>query len=509
MHSVIAKDHADSVSIYKEVRSYCRETFSRWPLNDNLAFFFFSDLSQYLISIQLKLNEIASAYPPRESTLKLKNSTFFYVDYDDLVSNRPIDVASKKYGIYFPVPRSRKTVALETYLRLRKLTGSRAPVVGVCGSQVQTKDLLKVGCLVRQVRINSIEVSDAEMQLEGMVGLVRAVGARFAWGDRIDAIVEIWRRHVRACIRPELKEKLNCDVYLTGTLGDLKNRFGAFRARQLGIPVITNHQYFSSDAAYDNGYELEVEHSLCDVMFGIGVRERFTASKPGLTELLNPRAPVYVPSRKLDSPNLSVEPLSVKKQRLLYVPDSLGWLTRYGPRYHINHELYLAWQKRLIEAFQGCDLTLKKHIKGAHEFRSMGPRELLAEIGVGPEAVKVETAPFEQVVSGFDALIFDTIGNAFNAAVGTRKPIIFLDIEKSGFSERGRELLNERCTVISVDPENPGNLVERIESLQAESQRKTNAFLRESLSLPDAAEWLDLKQLKLAVDSAMRVRRSI
>lgn len=507
MHPVIAKDHADSVSIYKEVRSHCRESLSRWPLKDNLAFFFFSDLSQYLTSIQLKLNEVASTYPPRESTRKLSNKTFCYVDYHDLISPEPINVDSKKFGIYFPVPRTWKTTALEAYLRTRKLLGSKAPVVGVCGSQIQTKELLRAGCLVLQVRINSVNVPDAEVQAEGLARVVRAVGTRFSWGGRIDAIVEIWRRHVRACIRPELEETMNCDVYLTGTLGDLKNRFGAFRARQLGIPVISNHQYFSSDSVYDNGYELEVEHSLCDVMFGIGVRERYPSTGPELTEFLNPCPPVYVPSRKLKSIDLGIASLSVKNQKLLYVPDSLGWLTRYGPRYHINHELYLAWQKRLIEAFRGCDLTLKKHIKGALEFRGMSPSELLTEIGVDPGAVKVETAPFDRVVNDFDVLIFDTIGNAFNAAVGTRKPIVFLDIEKSGFSERGRELLNERCVVISVDPECPGNLIERIESLQKEAANKTNSFLRESLSLPNPIEWLDLNQLKVAIDSAMRLRR--
>jgi hypothetical protein len=98
--------------------------------------------------------------------------------------------------------------------------------------------------------------------------------------------------------------------------------------------------------------------------------------------------------------------------KILYVPTSFAGNLRYGPYRDIEDQLYLKWQKALMDI--DLDITYKQHIN--------------VNMDTDFDIHKVETRPLAQVMHLYDVYVLDYVSTASAMLFATNKPIVFFDI---------------------------------------------------------------------------------
>jgi hypothetical protein len=102
--------------------------------------------------------------------------------------------------------------------------------------------------------------------------------------------------------------------------------------------------------------------------------------------------------------------------------------------------------------------------------------------------IKVIGGNFTDSFDMCDAYIFDHISTAFMIACATNKPIIYFNIGKRNLTEYARKLVHKRCYYINVDPEKPGDLIEKIHGVRA---KECINYVTTSFSIDESIQNID------------------
>ncbi|MEA5406482.1 hypothetical protein VB773_02065 [Haloarculaceae archaeon H-GB2-1] len=120
-----------------------------------------------------------------------------------------------------------------------------------------------------------------------------------------------------------------------------------------------------------------------------------------------------------------------------------GW---FGPRMWYGDQAYHNHQRELVDALtelQGFDVIFKLH----HKERTQNPISSYIERTGADVTVKQDT-PFTKVVSQADIVLNDWPHTAFLEAMLYGRPIVYLDIGWTDWTEEGRRLLESSLPVV-------------------------------------------------------------
>jgi hypothetical protein len=151
---------------------------------------------------------------------------------------------------------------------------------------------------------------------------------------------------------------------------------------------------------------------------------------------------VEVAPRPLPTSPAPPRPAGATPTVMLVTTASLGFAVHAPP--FLPDVVYLDWQLRLAEALkrQRARLLAKPHPEGL--FRGKG--HPLADV------VETTDRPFESVMGEAHAFVFDyPCSTTFWTALGTDRPVIYLDLGAIGFAEAARGAIERRCRVLPVE----------------------------------------------------------
>lgn len=458
----ISKDNSDSIIIYRFLLKGFNEIEKKLKPQINIISLFFHQLMKILTSYTLKKNEIQSRYKPDNTILEFPVNDFPYISYHDLFND--IDYGSKNYlSTKYPTSYRR---FFSSYVK--NLKSNQKVKIGVVPGAIKNAQLLRD--LNKEYKI--IILDDLKMSIENFDDQFKLLSIsineifhELHYNYDPSNMIKLVKKHIITKIG-EGSNYVDVDIVITGTMGKLiAVKYGA-HMRNLEKPVISIMHGEGDQLLYDEPLFGYGDRTFCSHFFGFG-NNFYNSSKTNfLTSLY--KEPQYISSNsnfinKIFS-NQKIDTIrNFQSAKWLYAPDSLLHHRRYGPfGGSIPAKLYMEWQKKVMNLFRL--IYYKKHPKGHSLFKNISIEELSSSLSVNKKNILTDN--FNEVYTHFDGYIFDHISTVFMIAAATNKPIIYFNIGKRNFTDYAQNFIKNRCHWIDVDPANPIDLEEKIESIK-------------------------------------------
>ena len=465
----LIKDNQDCLVIYHALVEGFEECEQAVQPRINVFALFFHQLMKILTGYVMKKNELLGPYKPNEKVLGFPVKRYPYISYMDILNN--VDYESKDYSVEKNDNRylKRKLISF--------LSGSLKPFskgsIGILPNTLFNRDLvlglIRNGYHVQFLYDFKISVDYLDIQLKLISECINKVFINLCIANSPEPVIEIIKRHIISRVAESNNIRIDCDVIIAGSMAELINCFYGTVARLTKKPIISivhgeGDQLLSDEPFYGYG---DRTNSTILFEFGTGPGEGLMQGKY-LRSLY--KSPSLIASnsnliRKMYNCN-NIMPLKYPNEvTWMYVADSLLYHKRWGPfGGNIPDKLYLQWQKELIKVFPS--LIYKRHPKGHSIFRQTSNDELKNKFTQNGKELIMTSDNFYECYDECDGYLFDQIGTAFSIAAATNKPIIYFNIGKKNLTVYAEKIVKERCHWIDIDPANPVDLWDKIESMK-------------------------------------------
>jgi hypothetical protein len=463
LNHYIKSENENCLFIYNKLLEAFEECDKECDKYINLISIFFHDLMRILTGYFLKLNAInKSSYPPKEYEINFKVTQFPYISYMDVING--IDYESKNYT--------------KNYIRISKQKSFFELISGfknnntkkVCfgdstfKSKLRFLTIINKGYRLKYIQNIQLQIPNLDIQLKILNYKIIEIFSHL--GQEIDAkkMINLIKLHIMPYIGRT--KKVDYDLLMVGSMTELNSRLHAAIARSNNIPVVSVSHGEGDQLMFDEprfGYS---ERTYPSILFGYGPFGENISGAKYINCLFG--LPRYWPSNSDLISGIyndeEVKSLSeTKNVNWMYVPDSLQYVNRYGPWANIPDGIYYAWQKELIKSFP--NIIYKRHPKGHLIYRQQTNNYIKNYLDPeNKKNIKIIAENFSKVFNNCDAFIFDHISTAFMIACATNKPIVYFDIGKRNLISKAKQLVKKRCIYLEIDPQKPGNIMEKVES---------------------------------------------
>lgn len=425
--------------------------------NHNIVAIFFHDLMKITTNYFYKKNALHGVYAPFKEVLEKEMLTFPYISYKDVENGINLEekkmIVSNRLGfkksawnffveLYFSIIKNNKTVGF----------GKNIPVKNKI-----IVDFLRKKVKVKFLKYNRIKVKEVHMQLEVVQKHISHICSNLD-SDRVsDPLFLLIEKHINSHIS-KYDNKIKYDVVVVGSLAESINQFNAVIANRFKIPVLAMFHGEGDQSIFDEPRFGYCERVFVDYILGHGSQNSYNTNNTKFLNSITENNPVFIPSSsefidKIYHNDVIQSVNDLADFRWMYVPDSLQFITQWGPYGgYINDMLYLQWQRSVVSVFP--NLMYKRHPKGNSLFREVSDNKLRKWIDPNNEFnIIITSENFYNIYDGCDGYIFDTVSTAFMIAVATNKPIIYFNIGKRKFREEVEKKIKERCLWIDHDQE--------------------------------------------------------
>lgn len=287
---------------------------------------------------------------------------------------------------------------------------------------------------------------------------VDAVRAGFASGDEalppyLADYLRTWLAEatglVRFHYRDVLRSRLMPRSLWTGSGGRIWQRILRHAARRSG-GIVTGHDHAMGVGHLRYNVKMLNDFESCDVFVTFNAYQASGLREGIRSDLLVPSTPpsiISVPVRRdqggdMDAGKLTgIRPSSRAVRRIMY-PSSFYTGERVLYAVNIPDIISLDWELRLFGHLNswGYQVLHKPHPGSV----SLPSTELIKSLGAA-----ILTDPFEKVMHLADAFIFITPQSMpFLSAMGTDKPVVFVDLGLFQWMPDAYEMLGQRCAIV-------------------------------------------------------------
>jgi hypothetical protein len=400
-------------------------------------------------------------YTPSKEVLEKEMSAFPYISYRDVESGINLEkkkmIANNRLGF----KKSAWNLFVELYFSIMKNTKTAGFGENIPVKNKVVIDLLRKKIKVKFLKYNRLTVKEVCIQLEVVQKYISHICSNLDSDRASNSLFLLIEKHINSHIS-KYDHKIKYDLIVVGSLAEKTNQLNAVIANRLKIPVLTMFHGEGDQSIYDEPRFGYCERVFVDYILGHGSQNSYNTNNTKFLNSITENNPVFIPSssefiNKIYH-NDVIQPVNdLADFRWMYVPDSLQFITQWGPYGgYINDMLYLQWQRSVVSVFP--NLMYKRHPKGNSLFREVSDNKLRKWIDPNNEFnIIITSENFYNIYDGCDGYIFDTVSTAFMIAVATNKPIIYFNIGKRKFREEVEKKIKERCLWIDSDPENKIN----------------------------------------------------
>tara|TARA_Y100001970_G_scaffold51317_1_gene64922 strand:+ start:2640 stop:4250 length:1611 start_codon:yes stop_codon:yes gene_type:complete len=270
---------------------------------------------------------------------------------------------------------------------------------------------------------------------------------------------EIIYNRIKPHIHFNEEKKINFDLAILDSLGDLESRKIAMQCRLQDIPVM-GIAHGESSGIMDEPVFGIVEQTYCNYYLGYGELGCKSLKKGKYTRSFFNDSIKLIPSNsnkilKIFKSSYIDKIENYSSKTLMYVPTSFNGNARYGPFRDIQDLAYMNWQKDLLKS----TLSLLKPKK---LFIKYHPKDRL-DFFINMENVDIiNKGNFFNYINKADAFIFDFPGSAFSLALATSRPVFYMDIGLRNLNSFVLKKIKERCVYIKTNPAKADNAVSKI-----------------------------------------------
>jgi len=469
LNDYLIKDNQDCLVIYHALVEGFEECERAVQPHVNVFSLFFHHLMRILTGYILKNNELLGPYKPSKEVLDFPVNRFPYINYMEILNN--VDYESKDYSLVKDDNPYIKRKLISFLSRSLKPFGKGS--IGISENTLFNRDLvlglIRNGYQVQFLHDFKISVDYLDIQLKLISECINKIFINLCIANSPEPVIEIIKRHIINSVAENNNIRIDCDAIIAGSMCELINcSYGAI-SRLSGIPIISimhgeGDQLLFNEPVFGYG-----DRTYPSVLFGFGPGP-LEGIKDGkyLRSLYD--QPEYMTSNsnfiKRIYNNDNVVPIkNHAKMKWMYIPDSITYHIRYGPfAGNIPPQLYLQWQRTLLNSFD--NIIYKRHPKGHSLFRKLTNNNLKNLLVPHSNDILFTSENFYNIYEQCDGYIFDHISTAFMVASATDKPIVYFNLGKRNFTDYAEKIIRERCLWLDVDPANPGDLREQIESKQ-------------------------------------------
>ena len=450
------------IFIYEQMLQAHNECNNIVEQNHNIVAIFFHDLMKITTNYFYKKNALHGVYAPFKEVLEKEMLTFPYISYKDVENGINLEekkmIVSNRLGfkksawnffveLYFSIIKNNKTVGF----------GKNIPVKNKI-----IVDFLRKKVKVKFLKYNRIKVKEVHMQLEVVQKHISHICSNLD-SDRVsDPLFLLIEKHINSHIS-KYDNKIKYDVVVVGSLAESINQFNAVIANRFKIPVLAMFHGEGDQSIFDEPRFGYCERVFVDYILGHGSQNSYNTNNTKFLNSITENNPVFIPSSsefidKIYHNDVIQSVNDLADFRWMYVPDSLQFITQWGPYGgDINDMLYLQWQRAVVSVFS--NLTYKKHPKGSDLFRRVSDHKLKKWIDPDNESnIRITSKNFYDIYNDCNGYIFDTVSTAFMVAVATDKPIIYFNIGKRKFRKEVEKKIKERCFWVDISPEDKINI---------------------------------------------------
>jgi len=393
---------------------------------------------------------------------------FPYISYMDIINK--VEFESKDYSIEkFILPFNRKSLSF--------FSGTLKPFgkgsIGILPNVLWNKNLLlgliRNGYHLKFLDVFKVGVDHLGLQLKIVSETIAKIFIDLSIKNTPEPVIELIKKHILVRVIESEDIKIDCDVIITGGMGELWNCCYGAIARVLNRPIINIVHGAGDQLLFDEPFFGYGDRTNSSILFGFGPKplkgvkdDKYLKSLYGQPEYITSNSNFI---KRIYNNNNILPIKNHAKMKWMYVPDSLMHHKRYGPfSGNIPSKLYLQWQTTLMSNFDS--ILYKRHPKGHSIFRELSNNDLKNLILPHSRDIPFITDNFYDIYDQCDGYIFDHISTGFMVASATNKPIIYFNIGKRNLTDYAEKIVKERCLWIDVDPANPSNLRDKVESMK-------------------------------------------
>ena len=463
MNNYIKSENENCLFIYNKLLEAFEECDKECDKYLNLISIFFHDFMRIFTGYFLKLNAINnSSYSLNKNEINFKVNHFPYISYLDIING--VDYKSKSY-----IAKHIRISKQESFFKLISgFNNNNTKKVCFADSTFKSKlrllTIINKGHRLEYIKNIQLQIPNFDTQLKILNDKIIEIFSYLDQEIYAEKMINLIKLHIMPHIGRT--KKIDYDLLMVGTMTKLNNRLHAAIARSNNIPVVSVSHGEGDQLMFDEprfGYS---ERTYPSIFFGYGLLGEDISGAKYIKCLFG--LPSYYPSNSDLISDIyndeEVKPLSeIRNINWMYVPDSLQYVNRYGPWTNIPDGIYYTWQKELINSFP--NILYKRHPKGHLIYRQQTNSYI--KNFLDPENKKninIISENFSKVFNNCDAFIFDHISTAFMIACATNKPIVYFDIGKRNLIPKAKQLVKKRCIYLAVDPQNPGDIIGKLES---------------------------------------------